>query len=546
VAGVTKAAVKSAKSAVPARPKAARTERLVAWTESPASSTMPRVLRALRINESQVLDFATIKRAAVGNPNVADIAILSGNQLLVNGKTPGETSLFVWDRRGQTRYDLTVVPDTVDAAAVVDRVRRDVAHPGVAVRAIGDTLFLEGKVNSEPEALRAEAIATAYTRNVKNLIVVQTAQVEEAPTRTVQTAMGEMERALGDVRVGMRAVNDRTMVVEGSVTPAVAERVRQVTAALAGDVKVLDMLSVGRPEQQQVVVKCRVMEINRQRTKDLGINWGRVAFSNDANGTTRASVLDPPFLIGRTDLSPTNLLKGGPLKMLDPLGLRLNALVNNGGGRVLAEPNMCILEGQRGTMLVGGEIPIPVAQSSGNGTAITVEWKPFGVRMAMEPTTINGDLITLKMAPEVSTLDYSNAIRANGITIPAVRSRRCEGVVQVRHGQTIALGGLLMNEDSVATRRTPVLSRIPIIGELFKSRDFQRGETELIMIMTPEVLKPGEVMPVPTLNADPRRPDFKGKVLTKDPEAEGKKEQPQSTQADPERKKGQPQSTQAE
>jgi pilus assembly protein CpaC len=483
---------------------------------APGSGTIPRVLRTVRVGESQVLDFVAMSRAAIGNPSVADVAVLTGDQLLVNGKSPGETTLFVWDRRGQTRCDITVVADTTSPATVVDRVRHDINDPSITVRPIGDTLFLEGEVAHDTAAMRAEAIASAYTRNVKNLIRVEAPAPTAPSVRTASMAKDEMERALTGIPVAMRVVNDNTVLIEGSVTPDVAERVRKVTSTLGSGVQVLDMLAVGRPQQKQLMVRCRMVEINKQRTKDLGLEWGRVQFNNDANGTTSASVVDPPFLIGQTNLSPGGLLRGGALAMLDPLGVRVNSLLSQNAGRLLAEPNMCVMEGQRTSMLVGGEIPVPIAQSSGFGSAVSVAWKPFGVQIYVEPTAIEGDQITMKIAPEVSTLDYGNAVRANGITIPALRSRRCEGIMRVRNGQTIALGGLLMNEDTAGVRHMPLLSKLPVIGNLFKSREFIRGDTELIMLMTPEIMEPGNT-PVPTVNIQPRRPEFDGKTLTTGP-----------------------------
>jgi pilus assembly protein CpaC len=482
----------------------------------PGYAAIPRVLRTVRVGESQVLDFVAMSRAAIGNPSVADVAVLTGDQLLINGKSPGETTLFVWDRRGQTRCDITVVADTTSPATVVDRVRHDINDPSITVRPIGDTLFLEGEVAHDSAAMRAEAIASAYTRNVKNLIRVEAPAPSTPSVRTASMAKEEMERALTGIPVAMRVVNDNTVLVEGSVTPDVAERVRKVTSTLGSGVQVLDMLAVGRPQQKQLMVRCRMVEINKQRTKDLGLEWGRVQFNNDANGTTSASVLDPPFLIGQTNLSPSGLLHGGPLAMLDPLGVRVNSLLSQNAGRLLAEPNMCVMEGQRTSMLVGGEIPVPIAQGSGFGSAVSVAWKPFGVQIYVEPTAIEGDQITMKIAPEVSTLDYGNAVRANGITIPALRSRRCEGIMRVRNGQTIALGGLLMNEDTAGVRHMPLLSKLPVIGNLFKSREFIRGDTELIMLMTPEIMEPGNT-PVPTVNVQPRRPEFEGKTLTSGP-----------------------------
>jgi pilus assembly protein CpaC len=512
-ASITKAAVKTAAAKIPARRVRWATAEFGAAVAPAASGMMPRVLRTIRVGESQVLDFVMISRAAVGNPAIADIAILSGDQLLVNGKTTGETTLFVWDRRGQTRFDINVVTETFGASAVADRVRRDIGNSRIRVRPIGDTVFLEGEVANQNESMRAEAIAAAYSRSVKNLILVETPEPEPAPpARTASQVMEEMSRALDGVPISMRVVNDTALAVSGNVSADVADRVRKVASTLGTGIHVLDMLAVGRAALRQTLVRTRVVEINKKKVKSLGVDWGRVHFESDANGTTTASVLDQPFLIGQTNLSPTNLFEGGPIQKLDPIGARISALVNQNAARILSEPNMFVLEGQKGSILIGGEIPIPVSQAAGIGTAISVDWKQFGIQLAVEPMVIEGDVVTLRVAPEVSALDFSNAVTASGITIPAVRSRRAESVINVRGGQTIALGGLLQNETANVVRRIPLLSKIPILGELFKSRQYVNGETELVILVTPEIIEPGGAPNVPVPDVELKRPTSDVKV----------------------------------
>ncbi|MCL6630624.1 MAG: type II and III secretion system protein family protein, partial [Armatimonadetes bacterium] len=176
-----------------------------------------------------------------------------------------------------------------------------------------------------------------------------------------------------------------------------------------------------------------------------------------------------------------------------PIGARIRALQQQNKARILSEPNLLVLDGREANILVGGEIPVPVVQSAGVGSAasVTVEYKEFGVRLRILPTLTGDDRLQLKVMPEVSTLDFANAVEFSGFRIPALRTRRAETIVNVRDGQSLIIGGLIQNETSKLVKQIPVLGDLPIIGELFKSRSFVNNETELVIIITPQIVKAG-------------------------------------------------------
>jgi hypothetical protein len=169
----------------------------------------------------------------------------------------------------------------------------------------------------------------------------------------------------------------------------------------------------------------------------------------------------------------------------------LKMLRTEGAFRELAEPNLIAMNGQQASFLAGGEFPVPVIQNlSGSNGAITIVWKEYGIRLNFKPTIIDEDHIRLELEPEVSTIDFANGIRFNGFVVPALRTRRAKTGVELRDGQSFALAGLLDNTETKTLSRIPIVSDIPIIGALFKSKSFEKKETELMFFVTAHMVKP--------------------------------------------------------
>jgi len=171
-------------------------------------------------------------------------------------------------------------------------------------------------------------------------------------------------------------------------------------------------------------------------------------------------------------------------------GAFLRMLRQEGAFRELAEPNLIAMNGSQASFLAGGEFPVPVLQMSSNGTGITIVWKEYGVRLNFKPTIIDEDHIRLELEPEVSTIDFNNGVRFNGFVVPALRTRRAKTGVELRDGQSFALAGLLDNSETKTLSRIPIVSDIPVLGALFKSKSFEKKETELMFIVTAHMVKP--------------------------------------------------------
>ncbi len=462
--------------------------------------------RTLKVGESQVMEFHWVSKVAVGNPTVADVVALSDNQVLVNGKATGETNLFVWDKSGQHEFKVVVDQGAQDMTGIARTVSLELGQNDIQVKAINDSLFLFGHVKTAAEQQQAEAVAGAYTKNVHNFIqLVQDGAASERPAAAaVADALNQVFQG-GAIRA--RALNDgSTVVLEGNVSADHAEQARKVAAAMAKGVTVVDNFGASAAALRQVLIHSRVIDVDRVKSRELGIDWGPVQVG--AGGVRMVG--EQPFQFGESRLGPIRLDQGGPLRRLDPIGFKLRALEQQNAARTLSEPNLLVMEGQKGGIHIGGEIPIPVAQNSGaggNSTSITVEYKPFGIRLDVEVMSIADDGITMRISPEVSSLDYTNAVTLNGFNLPALRTRRADSVVKIKNGQTLAIGGLLQNDLNRQTKAIPILSKIPILGELFKSTRFQKGESELVILVTPELPGPDNTVSTPIPNVELKRPD---------------------------------------
>jgi len=289
-----------------------------------------------------------------------------------------------------------------------------------------------------------------------------------------------------------------SVVISGHATDGLVNQVDSIVQA-AG-FKTVNLLQSPIKSATQVQLQIRVAEVSRNRLKDVGISS---AYQSSPGSGAFFSGGGPGSLSGATGgiLSGTF---GSALNVLVMGGNTMNmirALQTNGALRALAEPNIIAMDGQTASFLAGGEFPVPVVQGNGGSgsNAVTIEFKQYGVRLNFKPTVIDEDHIRLELEPEVSTIDFANGVRFNGFVIPALRTRRAKTGVELRDGQSFALAGLLDNNETRSLSRIPVLGDIPILGNLFKSTSFQKNETELMFIVTAQLVKPVDPDDLPNL-----------------------------------------------
>ncbi len=526
--------------------------------DTPKGTTLapPAIVNAAKMlhpGESEVYEFDGMTTAAVGSPLIADIVPLSGRRLLVNAKSVGRTTLFVYDRRGRHRLTLSVTAPVPDLSPVAAQVQVDIGLPGVTARALKDTVFLEGVVTSVVALQRASAIAGVYALKVRNLIAVVPALSNTPGLSLAQTYAALLTASLKDTRIKVQILDDKTIALTGEYAPARAVALDQpvevkpkprrgrtkkaagtsesaddtgdagmatdltdrpskaqaeeslsqdpldrLLASLPPELKVINLLNVASRPTRQILVHAKIISINRNASKHLGVTWGTLD-SSAARGGALYTLHPQPILFGQypsgTGRFDSGLLSGGRLERIAPFAAQLDALILENKARVLSEPSLMVLDGHEGSILVGGEIPVPVAQSSSGTNGVsgsaTIEYKPFGVRLYVSAALVGDDAVQMTVSPEVSELDYAAAVQISGYVVPGLSVRRATSTLQMADGETLVIGGLYSSTATRHVERIPLLSQIPILGEFFKSTTTQKEETELLILIQPEIVRPG-------------------------------------------------------
>ena len=290
-----------------------------------------------------------------------------------------------------------------------------------------------------------------------------------------------------------------SVVLSGVVSdPKIALQSESVVQA-AG-FKTVNLLESPVKNQSQVQLMVRVAEVNRTKMRELGSSYayqGAPGVGGFATGGGPASAGDITNGVLSSVFSGLNLLAlGGNTAAF------IRAMQTNGALRALAEPNLIAMNGQEASFLAGGEFPIPIVQGgAGSNGTVTIVFKEYGVRLNFKPTIIDEDHIRLELEPEVSTLDFANGVRFEGFVVPALRTRRAKTGIELRDGQSFALAGLLDNNETQSLSKIPGLGDVPILGNLFRSKQFQKNESELMFIVTAQLVQPVNRDDLPRLPA---------------------------------------------
>lgn len=392
---------------------------------------------SVAVNKAVVVDIdRPFTELSVANPAIADIASLSDRSIYVLGKTPGATTLTIFDQDGQlvANVDVRVSPDI---AEFKERLAQILPGERIDVRTANDGIVLSGRVSGSRKVAQAMELARLY------------------------------------------------------VDP---ERPELVT----------NMMMVGG--SQQVMLQVRFAEMQRSVAKSLGasttIGGGLPVTQGVAIGTGNAGATIPTSggSVGSNASSAGAIGIGFGIGGL-AVNVLIEALESKGMARTLAEPNIVAISGQTASFLAGGEYPVPVANSNENGTqTITVQYRPFGVELVFLPTVIDGDLINLELETTVSSIDQDISFTANGLDIAAFKVRRASTTVEMRDGQSFAIAGLLQDDFADQSGQVPWLGDVPILGALFRSAEFQRKQTELVIIVTPHLVTPtsSDALSLPT------------------------------------------------
>lgn len=298
--------------------------------------------------------------------------------------------------------------------------------------------------------------------------------VVEVSSNNVQAAQ-EIQTALGYSGVRVQKVG-QNILLEGVVNDQNQKNRAEKVAAVYG--KVLNLLEMRNPIQ--IKIETKIIEIDRQKTKELGLKWGNYP-----------SYSAGEFSLGQSYSNPNGGGKPfGKFGGYSAINAQLSALIQNGSAKVLSQPHMITLSGDKAAIMVGGQIPIPVSLQ---GNQVGIEWKDYGIKLEIAPEVDTNGLINSKVKAEVSALDWNSPHQIQlgpNMYIPPIKMRKAETAIAIGSGQTMVIGGLISNEITKDIYKVPLLGDLPILGGLFKSTSFNNSETELLVFITPTVVDP--------------------------------------------------------
>ena len=293
----------------------------------------------------------------------------------------------------------------------------------------------------------------------------------------------EIKRILGYPDIRVAKVN-KTVILEGTVNDQY-QRARAEKIAGAYGEKVVNLLEIAKPVQ--IRIEAKIVEINRTKTQEMGLKY----YSN--NSTTAPGI----FYVGQSQSNPKspNSNTFGNLGTYAPINAQLNLLIQNGYAKLLSQPNMVTLSGDKANILVGGQIPVPVSNQNGQ---ISIEWKDYGIKLDILPEASLDGIITSKVKAEVSSMEWNSVNKielGTNMKIPPIRMRKAESSIALSSGQTMAIGGLIANDITRDVTKIPLLGDLPVIGQLFRSTSFVKGETELLILVTPTIVDSQALVP---------------------------------------------------
>jgi pilus assembly protein CpaC len=388
----------------------------------------PQTLHLLVGRSIVITSPARIKRVSIADAAIAEAIVVSPNQVLVNGKTPGGVSLIVWDETDQSQsFEVSI---DIDVLGLSQKIREVFPNEDVHLDTSRDVVMLSGKISS-------------------------------------------------------KEIADKILEIVKGVTPKVTS-LMQVPTAPAGE----------------ILLQVRFAEVNRALIKQFGINILSLPGSKNI-GTISTQQFAPPQLTTANGVSTTPTT-GSAIGISDLLNIfifrpdinlaaTIKALQEQNVLEILAEPNLMTESGKDASFLAGGEFPFPILQSTGGSggfAGITIQFKEFGVRLNFTPTLTPDGLIHLKVKPEVSSLDFTNALTLQGFVIPALATNRVESDMSLSDGQSFAIAGLMDNRVTEQMQKIPGIGDIPILGKLFSSKSLNRSKNELVIVVTPHIIHP--------------------------------------------------------
>jgi len=410
-----------------AQPPAQQPEGPAASAQTPPPAAPSAAPLRVMVGKSLLINTTErLKRVSVTDPAVADAIVVTPTQILVHGRSPGEVSLLIWDELERSRSFDLRVD--VDVTAAAEEEHRVFPDEQINVSPSRSAIVLSGHVSTEDVAKRAGMIAEAYSKNVVNVLTFGPVGAQEV---LLEVKFAEVDRS-ALTQLGVNALSTGAANTIGTVTTG----------------------QFGGFGQQRI---------------------------NDVTGQTG------PFQSQETINDVLNLFLFRPDIHL---GVVVKALQQKNLLQILAEPNLIAVNGKESSFLAGGEFPFPIVQPGQGFTAVTISFKEFGVKLRFTPVITPNGNIHLRVVPEVSTLDFANALTISGFTVPALSTRRAETEFEIQDGQSFVIAGLIDNRVTNLYNKLPGLGDIPILGNFFKSKSAQKSNSELMVLCTARRVAP--------------------------------------------------------
>lgn len=428
---------------------------------------------SLGVGQQKVIQVSEVQRVAIGDPDVADVKqVGGGNELLVTGVNAGRTSLLVWKVNG-SRVGYSVVVRTQDPKEVVSEVRALLGErEGIQIRVVGDRVYLDGETLTTDDYDRVQQVSALYP-SVKSFV---------RPSGNAKRLAAEsLNRAFQ--KAGLKGITatvlGSTIFLEGWVEAKEDLAKADMVVKAVGE-KAENLLTVGT--KRMVLVEVEFVEVSFGDNKLVGIKPPLHLASTDGTGAV-FNIIKPLPALGDVDTKAVAYF-GASLQAATDFSI--GARFDYGFNRVLSQPKLVCASGEKAEFLSGGEVPIPLITQN----QMTVDYKKFGIILNITPTADRSGNIGTEVFAEVSDVDRAVSVRAGSVEVPGFRVRSVKTNVTVKDGETIALSGLFNYDENKEVSKVPLLGHIPILGELFKSRNFVDKKTELAIYVTPHLATP--------------------------------------------------------
>ncbi len=444
----------------------------------------------LRTGQSVLVATPRLTRVAVGDGKIAGVLPVGNSEIVINGRSAGRTTLLVWMGGGRRTFDVVVTEQSLES--LKQMLQGAIANPDVHVDAYDRSIVLNGNVATGEQLVHLgevvshfEPVAAGGKFTVVNAVTVA------RPLGPLQNELGASAATSG-VRVDRDAKGN--LIVSGQVEDrTTAEHVLRRVRALAGpylaaDGKVIDRIETATISQ--IDIKVYVLEVDETALRQLGVNMQSATFHPDGTytlGGPQFPVVESPFDSGK---GPGPILPGRGLTLgaffrSITLAPTLNLVMQSGHARLLSSPDLVTMPGRQADFLVGGQIPIPVASGP---QQIAIQYKDFGVKLVVTPTILGEGSVETIIAPEISDLDFQDGVSLNGFVVPALKTSRLSTDVVTKSGESIVMGGLLRRQEQRFIDKIPLLGDLPILGKLFRSTRYQSSQTDVVFVMTPQIL----------------------------------------------------------